>query len=88
MIRAATVTLALLAAGPAFAKPTEGSSCTVKLAASEKARALAGVMLQEENERADAQVYLTRLELSVTKQKLAAALSKCGVACGPAVTPH
>ena len=40
--------------------------------------------LAEETERADAQTYLTRLELGITKQRLAAALAKCGAACATA----
>lgn len=50
------------------------------------ARALAEVKLASEIERSDAQVYLMRLELSVTKRQLAAALAKCGPACAPAPT--
>ena len=39
------------------------------------------VRLAREIERSDAQVYLMRLELSVTKRQLAQALAKCGEAC-------
>jgi hypothetical protein len=45
------------------------------------AKALADVKLEEEIERADAQNYLTRLELSITKKKLAETMAKCGAAC-------
>ncbi len=77
--------VAVLAAAPSFAVSAEPvQSCATRLKASDDARALTEVKLQEEMERADAQVYLTRLELSVTKQKLIAALAKCGAACAPA----
>lgn len=48
--------------------------------------ALAEVKLASDIERSDAQVYLMRLELSVTKRQLAAALAKCGAACAPTAT--
>ena len=63
--------------------PAAPASCTVRLKAVEEARDLAQVKLQEETERADAQAYLIRLELGVTKQRLAAALARCGAACAP-----
>ena len=52
-----------------------------KLKASEAARLLAETKLASEIERSDAQVYLMRLELSVTKRQLSAAMAACGVAC-------
>ena len=89
MIRTPTIRtwamIAILAAAPGVAASAEpAQSCAARLKAADDARALAEVKLQEEMERADAQVYLTRLELSVTKQRLAAALAKCGAACAPA----
>ncbi len=42
------------------------------------------VRLASEIERSDAQVYLMRLELSVTKRQLAQALARCGEACAAA----
>lgn len=66
---------------PAAAKLERPASSAARLAASEKQRMLAEVKLAEEIERADAQNYLTRLELGVTKQRLAAALAKCGAPC-------
>ena len=62
----------------------------MQLKAAQSARDLNAVKLEEETERADAQFYLTRLELQVTKQRLAAALAKCGAACAapaPATPP-
>ena len=76
--------LAVLAAPPAPAAKAE--PCSVRLKAAQDARDLYKVKLEEETERADAQTYLTRLELRVTQQKLATALSKCGSACAPAAT--
>lgn len=70
-------TTAISMAGAAQAAP----SMAEKLKAAEAARALAEVKLASEIERSDAQVYLMRLELSVTKRQLAAALAKCGEAC-------
>ena len=65
-------------AGTAAAKaPTLAETLKV----SEAARALAETKLASEIERSDAQVYLMRLELSLTKRQLAATLAKCGVAC-------
>ncbi len=85
MIRLAAVLVATLSlAAPALAAPGASAACAARLKSSEDARALAEVKLQEEMERADAQTYLTRLELSVTKKKLAEALAKCGAACAPA----
>lgn len=56
--------------GTAMAQTPKPASCEVRLAS--------------EIERSDAQVYLMRLELSVTKRQLAQALAKCGEACaGP-----
>lgn len=52
-----------------------------KLKASEAARVMAETKLASEIERSDAQVYLMRLELSVTKRQLASAMAACGVAC-------
>jgi hypothetical protein len=69
---------ALALAGAAHAKEP---STAERLKAAEAARALAEVKLASEIERSDAQVYLMRLELSVTKRQLAAALAKCGEAC-------
>ena len=79
MIRMIVTALACAAlAGSAAAKePTLAE----KLKASEAARQLAETKLASEIERSDAQVYLMRLELSVTKRQLAAALAKCGAAC-------
>ena len=68
---------AISLAGAAQAAP----STAEKLKAAEAARALAEVKLASEIERSDAQVYLMRLELSLTKRQLAAALAKCGEAC-------
>jgi len=79
------LTLAMSVAGlsgQAFgAEPQTQTPCAAKLKSSQEGKALADVKLTEEYERSDAQVYLMRLELSVTKQKLAAALAKCGEAC-------
>jgi hypothetical protein len=58
-----------------------------QLKASEAARVLAETKLASEIERADAQAYLLKLELSVTKRQLAAALAKCGAACAEAKAP-
>ena len=77
--------IAALAAPPAAAAKAE--PCSVRLKTTEDARDLYKVKLEEEVERADAQTYLTRLELRVTQQKLTAALAKCGAACAPALTP-
>lgn len=69
---------ALALTGAAHAKePSTGE----RLKAAEAARALAEVRLASEIERSDAQVYLMRLELSVVKRQLAAALAKCGEPC-------
>ena len=74
----------LVAAGGAFAASEEKpASCAAQLKDMKAAKALADVKLEEENERSDAQAYLIRLELSVTKKKLADALAKCGKACVP-----
>lgn len=54
-------------AGAATAQAPKPAACEVRLAS--------------EIERSDAQVYLMRLELSVTKRQLAQALAKCGEAC-------
>ena len=54
-------------AGSAIAQAVKPASCDVRLAS--------------EIERSDAQVYLMRLELSVTKRQLAQALAKCGEVC-------
>lgn len=71
MTRHIRLTLALLAglalAGAATAQAVKPATCEVKLAS--------------EIERSDAQVYLMRLELSLTKRQLAQALAKCGEAC-------
>ena len=67
----------LLGAAP---KP-EATSCAARLQRTAEDKALAEVKLEDEQERADAQAYLIRLELNVTKQRLASALSKCGEAC-------
>jgi hypothetical protein len=75
--------LGLAFAAPTFAAAPAPQSCAAQLKVSQDAVALADVKMQEEIERSDAQTYLTRLELSVTKQKLAAALAKCGAACAP-----
>lgn len=53
--------------GAATAQTARPASCEVRLAS--------------EIERSDAQVYLMRLELSVTKRQLAQALAKCGETC-------
>jgi hypothetical protein len=75
-----TALACLAMAGTAVAKePTLAE----KLKASETARVLAETKLASEIERSDAQVYLMRLELSVTKRQLAAALAKCGAPCAP-----
>ncbi len=77
---------ALLAAFAATAAPAaKAEPCSVRLKTAEESRDLYRVKLEEEVERADAQTYLTRLELRVTQQKLAAAMAKCGAAC--AATP-
>ena len=65
-------------AGTAVAK---APTLAEQLRASEAARVLAETRLASEIERSDAQVYLMRLELSVTKRQLAAAMAKCGDAC-------
>ncbi len=57
----------LVLAGAATAQSAKPVACEVRLAS--------------EIERSDAQVYLMRLELSVTKRQLARALAKCGEAC-------
>jgi hypothetical protein len=53
--------------GAATAQTVKPANCDVRLAS--------------EIERSDAQVYLMRLELSVTKRQLAQALARCGEAC-------
>ena len=79
-----SIVLTAALAGPAFAAPKAApQTCAVQLKAAQSARDLTAVKLEEETERADAQFYLTRLELQVTKQRLAAALAKCGAACAP-----
>lgn len=89
MTRTAFALLAALAlATPAVAAAkAPPQTCKAQLSSTQDALALSEVKLQEEMERADAQTYLTRLELSVTKQKLAAALAKCGAACAPSAPP-
>lgn len=78
MFRTTLLIAAFAIAGAAQAKePTMAE----RLKAAEAARALAEVKLASEIERSDAQVYLMRLELAVTKRQLAAALAKCGDAC-------
>jgi len=61
------VTATLTLSGAAVAQTKKPATCEV--------------MLASEIERSDAQVYLMRLELSVTKRQLAQALAKCGEAC-------
>jgi len=80
-LAAALIALALAGTTQAASKPTP---CPAALKAAEDGKALAEVKLAEEYERSDAQVYLMRLELSITKRELAAALAKCGAACNPA----
>lgn len=75
---------AALAAAPAPAPAARTEPCSARLKAAEEARDLYRVKLEEETERADAQNYLTHLELKVTQQRLATALAKCGAACAPA----
>lgn len=74
MIRRFQFSLAVAAGlgltGAATAQAPKPASCEVKLAS--------------EIERSDAQVYLMRLELSVTKRQLAQALARCGDACAGA----
>ncbi len=65
LILGALAVAILAASGTAVAQPP--AACEVRLAS--------------EIERSDAQVYLMRLELSVTKRQLAQALAKCGEAC-------
>lgn len=88
IFRPAVLLAALALAAPAAAAPKpEAQTCTTRLKSAEAARDLTSVKLEEETERADAQNYLTHLELQITKQRLAAALAKCGAACaapGPA----
>ena len=79
------ITLLALVAALA-APPAPAALCTARLKTAEDARDLYKVKLEEEVERADAQTYLTRLELRVTQQKLTAALAKCGAACTPTPT--
>jgi hypothetical protein len=75
---------ALLASGAMAAEPmAKPETCAAQLKDVQAGKALADVKLQEEYERSDAQAYLIRLELSVTKKKLADALAKCGAACAP-----
>lgn len=82
-LRLLTLAAACVAlAGGAAAAPAQ-PTLAEKLKAAEAARALAEVKLASEIERSDAQVYLMRLELSVVKRQLAAALAKCGAACAP-----
>ena len=61
------VIAALGLAGGATAQGPKPAACEVRLAS--------------EIERSDAQVYLMRLELSVTKRQLTQALAKCGEGC-------
>lgn len=77
--------LAAALALPAAPPPARAgaATCPARLKTAEDGRDLADVKLAEETERADAQAYLIRLELRVTKQQLAAALAKCGAACAP-----
>ncbi|MBU1378303.1 MAG: hypothetical protein KKE02_11045 [Alphaproteobacteria bacterium] len=80
--RILAIALAITAvAGAATAQTAKAPSMAEKLKTAEAARALAEVKLASEIERSDAQVYLMRLELSVTKRQLAQALAKCGEAC-------
>ena len=81
LIVSAAAFLAALS-GPAFADGPK-PSCTEALKTVQAAKDLADLKLGEEYERSDAQVYLIRLELSVTKKRLADALARCGAACAP-----
>lgn len=86
MRRSAILALMLAAAvaAPVAAQPRAAAeTCAAQLKSSRAAEAVTAVKLEEETERADAQTYLTRLELQITKQRLAAALAKCGAACAP-----
>jgi hypothetical protein len=76
-----------LASGVTAAEKAKPETCAAQLKDTQAAKALADVKLDEEYERSDAQAYLIRLELSVTKKKLADALAKCGAACAPATPP-
>ncbi len=90
MIRRAPLLLTLLAlaAAPAAAAARPApASCPAKLQVALEDKAVAEVKLEDEYERSDAQAYLIRLELAITKQRLAAALAKCGAACAPAAPP-
>jgi hypothetical protein len=78
-----TIVTALACAALAGSAAATEPTLAEKLKASEAARQLAETKLASEIERSDAQVYLMRLELSVTKRQLAAALAKCGAACAP-----
>ncbi|MET0274224.1 MAG: hypothetical protein ABW360_14650 [Phenylobacterium sp.] len=80
-----TRTILIALAGLAMATSAVAAEPTLaqKLKTSEAARVLAETRLASEIERSDAQVYLMRLELSVTKRQLAAALAKCGQPCAP-----
>ena len=83
-----TLVAALLAAAlagqshPAPAAPAKPPTCAASLKTCEADRTQVDLKLQDEMERADVQNYLLRVELGATKQKLAAALKKCGEACG------
>ena len=78
----------VLASGAAAAESTaKPHTCAARLKDVTAAKALADVKLEEEYERSDAQAYLIRLELSVTKKKLVDALAKCGAACTPPAAP-
>lgn len=72
---------ALACAAMAGTAGAKAPTLAEKLRTSEAARVLAETKLASEIERSDAQVYLMRLELSVTKRQLAAAMAKCGVTC-------
>ena len=84
---AAALALACLAgsvhAADAPKAAAKDGPCTTQVKEALAAKALADVKLADEYERSDAQVYLIRLELSITKRELAAALAKCGATCDP-----
>lgn len=88
----AFVALALVLAQPPAgqsrpAPAAKPMTCSASLKVCQDARTETDLKLQDEMERADIQNYLTRVELGATKQKLAAALAKCGAACAPAPPP-
>ena len=80
---AAILALALAGQSPAPTAPATPLTCSAGLKVCEAARTQLDLKLQDEMERADVQNYLLRAELGATKQKLAAALKKCGEACAP-----